>query len=718
MPSLFLLVLLMTGHSIASEVEEGEIIYSSADSLHDLEDGGPESPSKSHHLKLESLEEEDTPLVVIQPSQEIADRSDDDIVKDIVELIQAVSSSGEEEGSSPKLTSREAKQLNLGATGRIRSLFNIPFNHGQGFVPRTPLGSNIFSSINFNNPATGWQQRFKNTFSNLFSFGSSPNQMLPYGGIGMAASTNNPSFLPYPQQGHVNYNPYMQPPHAQNMWHQFQASQPQQMEDLSNAASYGHPTRLQLGNTFNPFNIPQQQFVPQQQFGADLAMSGSGISPHQAMQAANFGRYVSTVPRHVPLFHGSDLKSASMEMSNAFADFADSKEHGPDVTQKFGSVGHTVSTFLGMMGLGAHGGIMPGDDGYASIDSSPISRSMDFYPGYGNQAVLEEMGDFPIFQEDITREYLTRMNLTHLLDHVSIYEKEQDSPGNVDNETTYLEIIAKEPEMEKDTNIKYVLKQADVNDFKAHTPEKALYNFFKDPIVHDEPWYASAQHFDNKKIVETQEKGEKQVNKQINNDKETHKLSTTEDKKLFAVASTKRPWLINGKPKSSENVEKESADHKISTNSNSTKEADITPIVSYKVPPTHTPVAPKDRIPPVATFQGFPPRTDSVPKDKIPPALAAFQGFPTRSDADMKAPEPPKYAPAQSLPHRHEFEENPNRLVDDNVPRSWVEVSSGHGYVEKRPKQIYEINPEEIPKGMSIVHQMLSGISQHESLQE
>ncbi|KAG8175745.1 hypothetical protein JTE90_028030 [Oedothorax gibbosus] len=836
MQSLCLLVLLMSlsGHTYANEIaEEGEIIYSSASSLHDSEDNGP---YKSRHLILDAMDinaplavmqptddvveesdagaplviiqpteevvekseksaplvvfeptaevveksvegapmviiqpteevaeksEEGAPLVIIQPTEEVAEKSEgapvvmiqptdvrvensgQGIIQDIVKLIETIS---EEETSKP--TSRQAKQMNIGATSRIRSLFNIPFYHGQGFIPRSPLGGNIFHGINSNSP--GWQQMFKNTFSNLFSFGR-PNQMLPYGGIAPAASKNNPAFVPYPQYAHAGYNPYLQQAaHAPNVWAQYQPQPQFPVEDLSNSASYGQPARLPLGSTFNPYQVPHQQVGPIQ-FGSDLAMSGSGLLPHQAAaQAANFGRYVSTVPKHTPLFENAGgIKGASLEMSNAFADFADSHEHGPEVTQKFGSVGHTINTFLGMMGLGGHGDIMPGNEGgfggaggYASMDSAPISRSSDFYPGYGNQAVLEDMEDYPIFQEDITREYLKKMNLTHLLDYIAIHE-EVESPDNENSEATYLENTTEGPAASKDTSPKYMVKE--VISTETHNPQlKEIFSFVKDSMVHDEPWYAPLDYIDNQKVAEPQTKDKNEENKELITEQEVHKEFTSiENTKPIIVSNTKKPWLINGKPKVPEPSEKESP----STNDPNIppKEADAIPSVNYKVPPTHAPVSPKDRIQPVATFQGFPERSnpDKKAPEPIHDNISTFQGFPERSNADYKAPEPtkgqtvptfqgfpqrsnpaakapepPKYAPAQSIPHQ-EFEENLNQLIDENVPRSWVAISSGLGYVEKRPKSsAHEINSEEIPKGMSIVHQMLSGISPNESLQE
>ncbi|GFS39917.1 uncharacterized protein TNIN_1661 [Trichonephila inaurata madagascariensis] len=376
------------------------------------------------HLDLDTLK--NMPLVILNPQTPlqvnmIRGENMPDLYKSltperIMKLLGAAASNSARQKSFSQQTEspRQAKSLNFDSS-QTSSTFSFPLSGHHSFIPQMPSGS-ISRPFHTHPPSMGWQQRFRNSFSNMFPFTK------PLTGMSTA---NRPIFMPHHQNGFHqpdSFIPFQQHLyHAPtNAWNQFQPAHSLPAE-FSTASSFSQPTKLQLGSYFNPF----RHRAPQQHFGGDLAMSGSTLMPHRFIPAANhhFAHYVSHVPKHKPLFNNiGGLKGASLEIRNAFADFTDSHEHGPEVGQRFGSVGHVMNKFLDMMGLGPGGGISADEDGsfggagnWAAMDSTPISRSLDFYPGYGNQAHLDDIDDFPIFLEDITEKFLTKMNLTHLL---------------------------------------------------------------------------------------------------------------------------------------------------------------------------------------------------------------------------------------------------------------------------------------------------------------
>ncbi|GIZ04890.1 uncharacterized protein CEXT_319851 [Caerostris extrusa] len=456
----------------------------------------------------------------------------------------------------------------------------------------------------------------------------------------------------------------------QNMFNQFQQVHPLQQEQFASAASYGHPTKLQLGSYFNPFRHGP---LSHHQYGGDLATSGSTLMSHRIVPASShrFANYVSTVPRHKPLFNNiGGLKGASLEISNAFADFTDSHEHGPEVSQKFGSVGHTMNKFLEMMGLGANGGIsMDEEEGFggagswASMDPSPISRSLDFYPGYGNQAHLEDIDDFPIFLEDITEKFLTKMNLTHLLANNSKIPDKMSEKNATDEKISAKKMpeITEEMKMKSDKMKKPDKPTETKKDSSVHTAD--VFSIFDTQYVQAQP--LEMLHSKSKPSDGKQDSRSKYY-VSLNGDKKKPHISS--DAKGISTADEK----------------------KISSDADHMKTTAAVPAINYKVPTTQSTVSPQDRVLPVMSFRTFPSRPQNE-----------------------RAPDPPKYSPAQPImSHHHESEDNPNKLVNDDILRPWIPVSSGQGYVEKRPKPLVDISKNsDQPKGLKIVEQVLSGAS-------
>ncbi|GFR06827.1 uncharacterized protein TNCT_728692 [Trichonephila clavata] len=297
-----------------------------------------------------------------------------------------------------------------------------------------------------------------------------------------------------------------------------------------------------------------------------------------------------------------------------------------------------MNKFLDMMGLGPGGGISADEDGsfggagnWAAMDSTPISRSLDFYPGYGNQAHLDDIDDFPIFLEDITEKFLTKMNLTHLL--------AKDSKKNATEEKSLPPSDKKKPE-EMKTKIT-------PTDNKMNKTDKSSPNKKDSPGKQGSASPMSNSHYAPAQPLDMMPKNKEKT------------------------SSSVKDASIDGKKKTSE--------------PDVTKTSPPVPVVNYKVPLTLSTVAPEDRVLPVAIYKNFPAKSN-----------------------DERAPEPPSYSPAQPLP-QHETETNPNKLVDEDILRSWVPVSNGYGYVERRPKSFVDVTQtSELPKGLKIVQRVLS----------
>ncbi|CAL1299969.1 unnamed protein product [Larinioides sclopetarius] len=646
-----LLILLMSSVGCLSEDLRQEPKYSPASPLHSepMYASASEMSPYPQHLDLDTLN--NMPLVILHPRtpiklKMIRGENMQDVYKSltperIVKLLKSAASSySEEYNPAPKKASfREARNLNLGSS-QARSIFSLPFGGHQRLLPAS---SNLFSRPFLPHQAGGgWQQRFKNSFSNMFSFAK------PFGGM---AATNRPVFVPSSQSGFQipgSYSSFQQQfnSHPSGMWNQFQQAHSLSPGEFSTAASFANPTKLQLGSYFNPYH--HNPMYQQQQFGGDLAMSGATLIPHRVVPAEShaFAHYASTVPRHKQLFNNvGGLKGASLEIRNAFADFTASDEHGPEVSQKFGSVGHVMNKFLDMMGLGASGGITDeggfgGAGNWASMDSTPISRSLDFYPGYGNQAHLDDIEDFPIFLEDITEQFLSKLNLTHLLTN-GTETSEKDSKTDATDE--------KSPSSDKEKP-----KESAKMKEKSATKEKMSKPDASPDVLKDLPKYTDSLYVPAQTLEMMQSK-----------QKEKGSTQKEEDK-----------------PNSDANMKKGTSSDKSKKASDSTPEA---PVVNYRVPSTLLTVAPKDRVPPVAVFSSFPSKSNDEP-----------------------APAPPSYSPAMPLP-QHEFEENPNQLVDEDDLRPWVPVTNGRGYVEKRPKPFVDITKtSDQPRSLKIVEQVLS----------
>ncbi|GBO18282.1 hypothetical protein AVEN_36400-1 [Araneus ventricosus] len=661
MTSVLLILLISSGGCLAEDLRM-EPEYSPASPMHSepMYASASEMSPYPQHLDLDTLK--NMPLVILHPRtpiklKMIRGENMQDVYKSltperIIKLLKSAASSySEESNPTPKKASlREAKNINFGSS-QARSVFSLPFGGHQRLLPSS---SNLFS-IPFlpHQTGGGWQQRFRNSFSNMFSFAK------PFSGM---AATNRPVFVPSSQPGFQipgSYTPFQQPFNSQpsGMWNQFQPAHSLSPGDFSTADSFAHPTKLQLGSYFNPYH---HNPMHQQQFGGDLAMSGSAMIPHRVVPAAShaFAHYASTVPRHKPLFNSvGGLKGASLEIRNAFADFTASDEHGPEVSQKFGSVGHVMNKFLDMMGLGASGGITDeggfgGAGNWASMDSTPISRSLDFYPGYGNQAHLDDIEDFPIFLEDITEKFLTKLNLTHLLAN-GTKTPEADSKKNATNASSDKEKPKESPKMKE----------------KSATKEKMS----KPDPVKDLPKYSDSLYVPAQTLEMMQNKHKEKGSIQ----KEETKPSPDANMKK---GSTQKD---EAKPSPDANMKKGTSSDNSKKVSGSTPDA---PVVNYQVPSTLSTVAPQDRIPPVAVFSSFPSKSNDEP-----------------------APAPPSYSPAMPLP-QHEFEDNPNRLVDEDDLRPWVPVTNGRGYVEKRPKPfVVDITKTlDQPRSLKIVEQVLS----------
>ncbi|XP_055940497.1 uncharacterized protein LOC129971052 [Argiope bruennichi] len=631
--------------------------YSPASSLHiepTLYASASEMSPYPRHLDIDALK--NMPLVILHSRtpiklKMIRGENMQDVHKSltperIIKLLKSAASSySEESKSTPKKASlREAKNIHFDSS-QARSLFSLPLGGHQSLLPSS---SNLFSRpFVAHETGSGWQQRFRNSFSNMFSFAK------PFSGM---AATNRPVFMSSPQPNFQipgSYNPFQQPFHSypSGMWNQFQPVHSFSSGDFSTAASVSNPAKLQLGSYFNPYH---HSAIHQGQLGGDLAMSGAHMMPHRIVPAPNhaFAHYVSTVPRHKPLFNNvGGLKAASLEIRNAFADFTASDEHGPEVSQKFGSVGHVMNKFLDMMGLGAAGGITDDGEGnfggagnWASMESSPISRSLDFYPGYGNQAHLDDIEDFPIFLEDITEQFLTKMNLTHLLKNDT---KTPDSDSKKDSTK------AKSSSSDVKEKSKDSLKMKE----KPATKEKMAKPDAPTHTEKDLPKYSDSLYVP------------------------AHTLEMMQNKNKDKESTSKG----NAKPNPNSSMKMDASSDNNKKTSDSVPDA---PLVNYRVPSTLSTVAPHDRIPPVAVFSSFPPKSSDEP-----------------------APAPPSYSPAMPLP-QHEFEDNPNKLVDEDDLRPWVPVTNGRGYVEKRPKPFIDITKtSDQPRSLKIVEQVLSSSS-------
>lgn len=480
----------------------------------------------------------------------------------------------------------------------------------------------VESDSHFNDPAlprslmhpnmnNGWFQRFRGSVSNMLPRFTRPGNGGPFG----LPTMNMPSFLPQPSNMHGIISPFAPSPFQQFQslpWGKFNFLAPG--GDLSTGASHRSPLRAMFSN------LPMIGFRPPSYgppiFGGDLATSGSAFIPRHVIPPPHFALPPHPLNRHKPLFNDiGSLQAASMEISNAFADFTDSKEHGPEVTQRFGSVGTSINNFLKMMGLGSDmsfgnvGGFGGGAD-MAALDSTPIARSMDFYPGYGNQAHfddfdnLDDIVDFPMFEKDITQEYMKKMNIT--------------------NET-----------MEE------AKKEIEVLEKEVMTTKTKMEPMEKEKMV----------------MI-------KEVNLENHDDKSK---KNGEDDKMYAPAVPLQKMKDEKLPAKKER-----------------------PIVNYKIPPIHSTVAPHERKQPVAIYQNF-------------------------NHQDSNAPKAPAYAPAQAMPHPEE-EDNPNKLVDDDVVRQWRLVNSGKGYVEKHPVPILDIlQAPKQPESLKVAQKVLSDIAKKDS---
>ncbi|XP_035228404.1 uncharacterized protein LOC118200551 [Stegodyphus dumicola] len=604
------------------------------------------------HLDINSLR--NMPLIVLQPNtpirfQLLPGDNLSNLQKSlnpnrIMELLKSATSSLPTSVSNPlpRQTRRQNRNMNLAANHPYQTTVTLPSNNHQSFSHRfqkIPVNQEPRSLLS---PSTdGWFHRFKNSFSNALPLNKPQHANFFHTAM---PSTNTPVFYPFtnPLNGALNHYPgvnqQIQSHHFGNIRRPFQPP----IMDFSSAASYVHPTRIFYGNrpAFNPF---RHNVIPQQYFGGNIAIPHLNPIRHRIPHPMhyNFARYVSSVPRHKPLFNNVEgLQAASLEISNAFADFADSPEHGPEVNQRFGSVGHSINNFLKMMGLGASDGFTMDDGGgfgggadLAAMDSVPRARSLDFYPGYGNQAHLDDIEDFPIFHEDITEQFKIKMNLTNTTSSISLKKEDEKKtndmkkvplmtvkPGMEDEMKKKPEVSAKDHKNMKSSSDKEILKDVKISTMGNTSYAPAL------PLGTIRPEKSHTANKDNK-INETQ-----------------------------------------GPKQSSINSEK--------------------PTVNYKVPLMHPTVAPQDRKLPIAIYRNF----QTKPKP----------------DASRKSPKQPSYAPAQSLPHPPETEADPNKLVDDDVGRLWLPVTSSHGYVEKRPLPVISTNENSNqPAGLRVLQTVL-----------
>lgn len=489
-----------------------------------------------------------------------------------------------------KEENREAKNRHLGNIQQ-QTTVNRPVSVHSDSGPNDPALPRSLMNPHSNN---GWFQRFRGSFSNMFP----PHRPVRDGPIPLSLPTVNlPIFLPQASAMHGTVTPFSMGSLQQFQswpWRKLNFHSPSIMHvgDMTPDGSHLSPLRMMFGN--HHMNRFRPSVFPHHHFGGDLVATGSAFIPRHIMPPyMPFTRPTPPLLRHKPLFNDvGGLQAASMEISNAFADFTDSKEHGPEVTQKFGSVGHSINTFLKMMGLGTDpgfGGFGGGAD-LAALDSTPIARSLDFYPGYGNQAhmddveSLDDIEDFPIFEKDMTEEFMKKMNLTFF-----------NGTSNSEKEKGTISV----PNMNKS-------KMAMI---------KELMNQGNKPIFADgkDATYMTAG---------------------------PHKMN---EEKHFEQ-----------------------------------------PKVNYKIPPILSTVAPHNRKRPIAIYQHFNPNTKDAPKA-------------------------PTYAPADPLPLQEE-EENPNKLVDEDVVRQWRLVNSGQGYVEKRPVPILDVVQSSMPpESLKVLQKVLSG---------
>ncbi|GFR06825.1 uncharacterized protein TNCT_728681 [Trichonephila clavata] len=220
------------------------------------------------HLDLDTLK--NIPLVILNPQTPlqvnmIRGENMPDLYKSltperIMKLLRAASSnSARQKSFSQQAESpRQAKSLNFDSS-QTRSTFSLPLGGQHSFIPQMPSGS-IARPFHTHPPSMGWQQRFRNSFSNMFSFTK------PLSGMSTA---NRPIFMPYHQNGFHppgSFSPFQQHLHhtPTNAWNQFQPAY-SLPSDFSAASSFSQPTKLQLGNYFNPF---RHNAAPQQHFGA------------------------------------------------------------------------------------------------------------------------------------------------------------------------------------------------------------------------------------------------------------------------------------------------------------------------------------------------------------------------------------------------------------------------------------------------------------------
>ncbi|KFM82399.1 hypothetical protein X975_25900, partial [Stegodyphus mimosarum] len=601
------------------------------------------------HLDISSLR--NMPLIVLQPKTPIRFQHlpGDNLQKSlnpnrIMELLKSATSNLPTSVSHPlpRQSRRQNRNMNLATNHPHQTTVTLPSNNHQSFSHRfqkIPVNQEPRSLVS--SSTDGWFHRFRNSFSNALPLNKPQHANFFHTAM---QSTNTPVFYPFsnPLHGALHHYPgvnqQFQSHHFRNIWRPFQ---PPNM-DFSSAASYVHPTRIFYGNrpAFNPF---RHNVIPQQYFRGNIAIPHLNPIPHRIPHPmhSNFARYASSVPRHKPLFNNVEgLQAASLEISNAFADFADSPEHGPEVNQRFGSVGHSINNFLKMMGLGTsdgftvdNGGGFGGGADLAAMDSVPRARSLDFYPGYGNQAHLDDIEDFPIFHEDITEQFKIKMNLTNTTSTTqkTDEEKKKDEMKNIPPMTV---MPVTEDEMKKKPEVS-------VKDHK------------------------NMKSSSDKEIIK-----DMKISTMAN-------ISYAPALPLGAIAP-KKSYMMSKDNKVNETQEPKQS----SVNSEK-------PTVNYKVPVMHPTVAPQDRKLPIAIYQNF----QTKPK----------------TDVSQKSPKQPSYAPAQSLPHPPETEANPNKLVDDDVGRLWLPVTSSYGYVEKRPVPVINTSDNSNqPAGLGVLQSILN----------
>ncbi|XP_015911171.2 uncharacterized protein [Parasteatoda tepidariorum] len=494
------------------------------------------------------------------------------------------------------------------------------------FERRSILPTGIFNRPMISN----WNERVRNSFSNAFS------SILP------SASSGHASFLPFHQQRyqHGTGNPFMNyhPQHSMNYhlqhsmnYHPQHSNQHFMSTFPVGAASYGQPQAV----AFPPnFNAGHQRFLP----------------------SANFVHYAKSIPKHTPLFNNAGgLKGAALEINNAFADFTDSSEHGPEVTQKFGSVGHTMSTFLNMMGLGPAGGIT---DDWTSMDDSAMARSsLDFYPGYGNQAHLDDINDYPIFLQDMTEHFLTKMNLTDVLNKVK--EEKASKVGNVKSEN-----LTEAGKLEKSTP--HIIMQ--------NSKTAVSSGELKVPTM-SEPVHVTEKIKINKTMVSG--KNEQTYGGKYSNSSAVEKKEYMMNPSNKKESPTSYPTVTNSK--------------RIQDGNNTNNKeyfAKETPSADYRIPSVFSPVSPKDRKKPIAIYKKMAPE---FPHEK-----------------NSKVSDNVEYVPAHPLTN-HESEINENKLINEDVVRQWVSITEGKNYVEKHPKPIIDFGKDssEQPKSFSILKEVL-----------